>query len=127
MRVRTTLLLFLPAVVVAGASCAGGPTGDVTDGPADRDAVKLVATNEGEFSPRTLRLHDVVATVEFTNSDDQPHDFVVKGAGLRSGLVEPDQVVTARFTVPSDDRTFICTIHPDMKGTIAIDDKGAGS
>jgi nitrite reductase (NO-forming) len=109
------------AAVVFGACASGSePTGDVAQGPAPGEAVEVVIADMA-FEPDVLRLepgHEV--TVEVTNEDSMPHDFVVESLDVATGTIESGGVATATFTAPPGDIKFVCTIHPNMKGRIEV-------
>jgi plastocyanin len=71
------------------------------------------------FVPDVLQLEPgQEVTVEVSNEDSIPHDFVVESVDVSAGTIEPGGAATATFTVPPSDTTFVCTIHPDMTGRI---------
>lgn len=115
----------LPPAVAALAAVAlaacGGPTpasGDVRTGPADGEAVEIVAV-DNEFQPSTLELEPgTEVTVEVTNQGDQPHNLVIDDVHLSTGTLETGDVATATFTVPDGTVTFHCSFHPGMTGEI---------
>ena len=57
-------------------------------------------------------------TVEFTNSDDAPHTFTIEDLDCDTGSVDAGQSAELSFTMPDADMGWICTIHPDMTGTL---------
>lgn len=57
-------------------------------------------------------------TVKFKNSDDTPHTFTVTDLSCDTSAVGGDAEAELSFTMPDEETEFICTIHPDMKGTL---------
>ena len=57
-------------------------------------------------------------TVTFTNSDDTPHTFTVTDLACDTSAVGGGAEAELSFTMPEEETEFICTIHPDMKGTL---------
>ena len=57
-------------------------------------------------------------TVEFTNSDDAPHTFTIEDLDCDTGSVDSGQSAELSFTMPEEETGWICTIHPDMTGTL---------
>ena len=115
----------LAAVLLAAgllAACSGGveKTGNVTEGKAAGDAVKIEA-GDNFFKPEKVTLNpgDEV-TVEITNSGDNPHDWTVDEPKLSTGVMSAGDVFNATFTVPDKDTKFVCTLHSGMEGTIEV-------
>jgi plastocyanin len=116
---RMTVLAAL-ALVGALVACGGGsgPSGDVKSGPGGPDAVPLTM-QDFQFSPASLRLAaDSTVEVELTNDGDQAHNFTIDDLDLASGTIDPGEVVTVTFRVPTGTTTFQCTLHPGMDGQI---------
>ena len=57
-------------------------------------------------------------TVEFTNSDDAAHTFTIEDLDCDTGSVDSGQSAELSFTMPGAETGWICTIHPDMTGTL---------
>jgi plastocyanin len=97
------------------------PTGDVAQGAAPADSIKVVATSDSSFDPGTLNLEaGEEVTVEVTNDDDMAHDFAIESLELNTGTIEAGEVANATFTVPDEEVEFVCTFHPDMTGRIKV-------
>lgn len=121
---RATARSLPPAAAALAAlalAACGGPTpaaGDVRTGPADGEAIEIVAI-DNEFQPSTLELEPgTEVTVEVTNRGDQPHNLVIDDVGLSTGTLETGDVATATLTVPDATVTFHCSFHPGMTGEI---------
>ena len=57
-------------------------------------------------------------TVNLTNEDDVPHTFTIEDTECDTGNVDKGKSKEVSFTMPETEVEFICTIHPDMKGTL---------
>lgn len=75
-----------------------------------------------DFSPSLLTVEQGT-TVTWTNGGLARHTVAAGDGSFHSPDVRSGQVFTRTFTTPGT-FAYICDIHPDMKGTIAV--KGAG-
>jgi plastocyanin len=131
-RLTLTLgLLALAAVLAAcsGASAAPGSTGQPPAGggaqpPAGGtgDAVTVVARDIAfQTSDVTVKAGAPV-TIAFDNQDGAPHNIAISDANGQS--VFKGEIVSSRqvtYNVPAlaaGTYSFICEVHPNMKGTI---------
>ncbi|MGH2736430.1 MAG: cupredoxin domain-containing protein [Actinomycetota bacterium] len=114
------LLVLGGIVTLVFAACGGSsdPAGDVSSGPAEGDAIVVVA-DDTKFKPDTLEASPgEEVTVEVRNEDDIAHDFAIEELELNTGTIEPGDVASATFEVPDGGTPFVCTFHPEMTGTI---------
>lgn len=116
--VRTLKLIsvIVPLALLLG-GCGQSADADAQTGSGS-DRVMLVADNTA-FEPVVVRLPartDV--TVQVDNRDAVPHDFVIESIGVRSEVIEPGGSTSVTFVAPHRPTEFVCTIHPDMKGSI---------
>jgi plastocyanin len=110
--------LLLVGTLMTACSPDSEPSGDVGSGPAEGDAVSLVA-DDTFFEPEALELTaGETVTVEVTNEGSTVHDFAIEHLDLNTGTINSGDVATATFTVPEGTTTFKCTFHPGMEGTI---------
>ena len=108
----------LSLTLVALAACARERSGDVHQGAGGAGAVKVVM-HDDEFDPDGLQLQAGTGVqVEVRNEGSQGHNFTIDALDLSTGTVEPGQVVTATFTVPTGTTGYHCTFHPGMNGEI---------
>jgi plastocyanin len=115
---RRPLALVLLAVLLVACN-SSQPQGDVGTGPAAGAAVAVEIDAEQTFAPATLSLPaGERVTLQITNADGDAHDFAVVAAGLNTGTIQPGGVATATLTVPAGTTPFVCTFHPEMRGTI---------
>jgi plastocyanin len=77
-----------------------------------------IVLKDFHFSPMSLTV-PAGATVIWRNLDEEPHT-VVSDAGLfRSGGLDQNDSFTFKFDKPGTYK-FICSIHPQMQGTIVV-------
>ena len=76
-----------------------------------------------KFSPSQVSVKaDTAFSIDFDNQDGAPHNIAISdasGASVFKGEIVSSTKVT--YTVPAlaaGTYTFICEVHPDMKGTI---------
>ncbi|MFM2078143.1 MAG: hypothetical protein RJA49_2033 [Actinomycetota bacterium] len=102
---------------------AGGGTGGTAGGTAGgaTGASRVTIVDFG-FSPATLTVAQGT-TVTWTNGGLARHTVAANDGSFHSPDVRSGQVYSQTFTTPGT-FTYICDIHPDMKGTIAVTGKG---
>jgi plastocyanin len=114
-----TSMIGLAFVLAALTACSRERSGDVQEGPGGSDAIDVVLEDD-EFDPDVLELEaGTEVTVEVRNDGSYGHTFTIDSVDLSTGTVEPDQVVTATFEVPSGTTEFHCTFHPGMDGEMS--------
>jgi plastocyanin len=114
---RATIVM-LAVTVVTLAACARERSGDVHVGAAGSDAVEVVLQDDA-FVPDDLSLKaGTEVHVEVLNEGSNGHNFTIDALDLSTGTVEPGQVVTATFVVPSGTTEYHCSFHPGMRGEI---------
>jgi plastocyanin len=57
--------------------------------------------------------------VSWTNTDDSPHQIVVKSKSLKTGVLLKGQSEALSFD-EAGTYEYICGLHPSMKGTIEV-------
>lgn len=116
---------FSPAVAagvlaLAVAACVEAPaqSGDVTLGPADGDAISIVAVDNA-FEPETVEAAaGEEVTIEVTNDGGVAHNFVVDDLDVSTGTLGSGEVATVTLTVPDSGVEYVCTLHGGMRGRI---------
>ncbi len=76
------------------------------------------------FTPRDLIIPNG-ATVTWTNTGAMPHTVTANDGSFNSGTLNPGQSYSHTFNYNPDmygTRTYHCTIHPNMVGTITVQD-----
>ena len=74
------------------------------------------------FSPATVTVNPG-DTVTWINSGEEDHDAV--GSGFSTGTVSPGGSGAATFS-SAGSFAYVCSFHPDMKGTVVVNDTSAG-
>jgi plastocyanin len=124
-RLTLTLgLVVLAAVLAACSSTSAAPasTNQPPAGSPSADAVTVVAKDIAfQATAVTVKAGSPVSIV-FDNQDGAPHNMAItdaNGQGVFRGEIVSNSKVT--YTVPAlaaGTYTFICEVHPNMKGTI---------
>lgn len=70
------------------------------------------------FAPASLIVKSGT-TVMWTNEDDEPHTVVSESGLFHSDALDTDGTFAFRFDHPGTYR-FLCSIHPQMVGTIVV-------
>src|SRR5580704_8722335 len=83
--------------------------------PADMDTIVL---KNFHFAPTSLTV-PAGTTVTWENQDGEPHTVVSMDGLFRSGGLDQNDVFTFTFDTPGTYR-FLCSIHPQMMGTIVV-------
>lgn len=108
-----------PPTTVAPGGGTGGTGGGGGTGTAGGTTVSMA---DFSFAPLVLTVNQG-ATVTWNNNGLARHTVVADDGSFRSPDVRSGQTYTRVFATPGT-FTYICDIHPEMKGTIAV--KGAG-
>jgi|SRR5579863_1436374 len=70
------------------------------------------------FQPTTITVR-TGDTVVWTNTDGEPHTVVSDSGLFRSGALDTSDTFSFKFDKPGTYR-FVCSIHPQMVGTIVV-------
>lgn len=127
-KVKKKLLVLMAAgLLLVGAACGGSEAdGTETEGTATETegessgggSVSVTAVNFS-FDPNELSAA-AGDTIEFTNEDDAPHTFTAEEAGIDESVDAGGSTSISLADVEPGSYDFVCTIHPDMKGTLEI-------
>jgi plastocyanin len=103
-------------ILVTGANGAPPP-------PAKARAVQTVQTGDFQLvdfsiSPASMTV-TAGATVGFVNNGVAPHTATARDGSWDTGVVQPGASTRLTFASPGT-FTFICSIHPQMKGTLLV-------
>jgi plastocyanin len=124
---RLTLTLGLLALAAVLAACSGASAAPDAKSPApvgspSGDAVTIVA-KDMKFSPSTVSVKaDKAFEIVFDNQEGAPHNVAISDASGKS--VYKGEIVSSKkvtYQVPAlaaGTYSFICEVHPDMKGSI---------
>ena len=85
---------------------------------AENPSATVVVAKNFMFSPNTLTVA-AGSTVTWTNHDEEPHTVVGDTGLFRSGAMDTDESFSFKFDQPGTYH-FICSIHPQMVGTIVV-------
>ncbi|MGH2980732.1 MAG: plastocyanin/azurin family copper-binding protein [Solirubrobacterales bacterium] len=94
------------------------PPTTVSDSRAGASATKSVSIVDFSFSPGSISV-TLGDTVRWTNQDAAPEGHDVTGDGLDSGLMNQGDTYIHTFS-SAGTVSYICTIHPSMKGTVNV-------
>jgi plastocyanin len=119
-------LLALAAVLAAcsGASAAPESTGQPPAGGngGSGDAVTVVAKDIAFVTPDVTVKAGAPVTIDFDNKDSAPHNMAITDATgktvFKGDVVSNTQVTYNVPALAAGTYSFICEVHPNMKGTI---------
>ena len=125
---RLTLTLGLLALAATLAACSGASANPATPaapaGSPSGDTVSVVAKDITFTTPAVSAPAGKAFTIAFDNQDGAPHNIVISdpsGAQVFKGEIVASQKVD--YQVPAlaaGTYSFLCEVHPDMKGTITV-------
>jgi plastocyanin len=123
---RLTLTLGLLALAAVLAACSGAAAAPETTGqpPAGGpgDAVTVVAKDIAFQTPNVTVKAGAPVSIVFDNKDGAPHNMAISDANgqtvFKGDIVTSSQVTYSVPALAAGTYTFICEVHPDMKGTI---------
>jgi plastocyanin len=104
---------------------APAPPATVTVARASASASKSVSIVDFSFDPGTVTV-SAGDTVKWTNDGSVPEGHDVTGDGLDSGTMHSGDSYSHTFN-SSGTFSYICTIHPSMKGTVKVLARSSGS
>jgi plastocyanin len=124
---RLTAAIGLIALAAVFAACSGASAAPATGSPQPStapsgDGVSIVAKDMKFTTPQVTVKAGQAFDVTFDNQDGAPHNVAISdasGASVYKGEIVSKTTVT--YAVPAlaaGTYTFICEVHPDMKGTI---------
>jgi plastocyanin len=123
---RITLALGLLALATVLAACSGTTAAPGSPAaPADPNAPVVVA-KDLQFSPTSLTVKAGTAfDLVLDNQEAPPHNIQISdgtGAKVFTGeIVSSTKVTYAVPALTAGSYTFICEVHPDMKGTLTAE------
>jgi plastocyanin len=94
------------------------PPADAPSGRARASASTSVSIEDFFFSPATVTV-DVGDTVTWHNGGQAPHTATANDGSFDTGTVNAGGSASHRFTTAGT-FSYICTIHPNMHGTIRV-------
>jgi plastocyanin len=123
---RLTLTLGLLALAAVLAACSGAsavaPTPAAPAGSPSGDAVTIAAKDMKFVQTAVPVKADAAFDLVFDNQEGAPHNIAISdasGASVFKGeIVSSTKVTYAVPALAAGTYSFICEVHPDMKGTI---------
>jgi len=126
---RLTLTLGPLALAAVLAACSGASAAPTTGTPAPAGSpvaaggtTSIVAKDIKFTTPAVTVAAGTPFTIAFDNQDGAPHNVAISdptGASVFKGeIVSGKKVDYAVPALAAGTYTFICEVHPDMKGTI---------
>jgi plastocyanin len=125
---RLTLAFGLVALAAVLAACSGASAAPATSDPSAApaapagDAVTIVAKDIKFQQTDVAVTADKPLSVVFDNQDGAPHNIAISDASgaqvFKGEIVSGTSVTYAVPALAAGSYTFICEVHPDMKGTI---------
>jgi plastocyanin len=128
---RLTLTLGLLALAAVLAACSGAAAAPVATPAAPAPAgapvpaggtATVVAKDIAFTTPAVAVTAGSPFTIAFDNKDGAPHNIDITDASgshvFKGDIVSGTQVSYAVPALAAGTYTFICDVHPDMKGTI---------
>ncbi len=122
------LTLTLGPIVLAAvlAACSGASAAPATKDPAPAGGTVTVVAKDLAFAtPAVSAKAGSPFTIAFDNQDGAPHNIAISdasGAKVFKGDIVAGQKVD--YQVPAlaaGTYTFVCEVHPDMKGTLTVE------
>lgn len=126
---RLILGLGIAALAIVTAACSGATAAPATDAPNPSapagDAIVIVAKDmKFQTTSVTVKAGTPVAIV-LDNQESAPHNIAIKdasGAEVFKGEIVTNAKVTNDIpALAPGTYTFLCEVHPDMKGTITAE------
>ncbi len=133
MRTVAVMAAALMAIVLLASGCGDGVfgmgdrhdqmhrgAGGAPQTPVLSDASQVsVEIADYDFSPRELTVQ-AGAAITWTNRDSAPHDATYEAGAWATGTLRQGESATIVFDSPGE-YEYLCTIHPDMKGTLTVE------
>ena len=113
------------APVVTASSAPAPQATNRKAGKAHAAATTSVNMEDFFFSPATVSVH-VGDLVTWHNRGKQPHTATADNGSFDTGTVTAGGSASHMFTQPGT-FTYVCTIHPNMHGTVKVLSAGGGS
>jgi plastocyanin len=123
---RLTLTFGLLALAAVLAACSGASAqGEQPSAPAGSPSgatVAVVAKDLKFVTPAVSVKAGTAFAIAFDNQDGAPHNIAISDAGgakvFKGDIVSSSKVSYQVPALTAGTYTFICEVHPDMKGTI---------
>ena len=126
---RLTLTLGLVVLAAVLAACSGASAAPATQDPAPAgspsgDGVTVVAKDIQFATPDVSARAGSAFTLTFDNQDGAPHNIAISDASgakvFKGDIVTKQKVDYAVPALAAGTYSFICEVHPEMKGTLTV-------
>jgi plastocyanin len=123
-RLTLTFGLLALAAVLAACSGASAAPGETAAPPAGNPGatVSVVAKDIKFVTPAVAVKAGAAFAIDFDNQDGAPHNIAISDASgarvFKGDIVSSSKVTYQVPALAAGTYTFICEVHPDMKGTI---------
>jgi plastocyanin len=115
-RLLSGLAIAVPLVLLA--ACGGG---DGANAAAGGDADATVVSPGLSFEPVAVTVPAGEVTLVYENQDEGvPHNLHVQGVDAKTSVEPGPDTQELTFTAEAGEYTFVCDIHPNMKGTLTV-------
>jgi len=122
---RLTLTFGLLVLAAVLAACSGASAQDKPSTPAGSPSgasVAVVAKDLAFVTPAVTVKAGSAFAIDFDNRDGAPHNIAISDASgskvFKGDIVSSSKVAYQVPALAAGTYTFICEVHPDMKGTI---------
>jgi plastocyanin len=112
-----TLKIYRPLLAAAASGLLGWSGFQAPSVAQTPEPTRIVVKNF-MFQPTSLSVK-VGSTVTWTNMDEEPHTVVSTGGVFRSNALDTKDSFSFKFD-KTGTYTFVCSIHPQMVGTIIV-------
>jgi plastocyanin len=117
MKNDATLLLSL-LLTLSLEACSRAPAATAATAPATAAQEASVSIRDFAFAPTSVTIA-VGTTVRWKNLDGEPHTVRSVETDFRSDALDQNDSFAHKFTKPGTYR-YVCSIHPQMTGTIVV-------
>lgn len=100
-------------------SAAGGGETQTSEAPAGGGGEPEVKAEDFQFDPTELSVASGDTIVVKNDTPSTPHTFTVTDTDIDESL-DPDATVDVKIDLDPDTYDFVCTIHPQMTGTLTV-------
>jgi plastocyanin len=109
-----------------GPDAGAVPPADAADRSTRSDKEsESVSIRDFSFAPKTVNI-DAGERVRWENDGNEQHNATGKGSSFDTRDLDPGEEAEERFSDAGTYR-YVCTIHPQMKGTVEVEAAGGGT
>jgi plastocyanin len=100
-------------------SAAGGGETQTSEAPAGGGGEEDLKAEDFQFDPTELSVASGDTIVVKNDAPSTPHTFTVTDTDIDESL-DPDATVDVKIELDPGTYDFLCTIHPQMTGTLTV-------